>query len=117
MENVERMNLAVGQVRILLDWLMWECVIKSESRSGVYVFGADIWNLALFGIPDDSDLLLEGDPRMQGVENFDVILMSLGLTDRLPIPDPVTFPAPDPLGSKVINMASNSQDFLSCISK
>ena len=66
---------------------------------------------------DDGDLLKEGNPHLQGMESFDTMLTCMGLTDRLPIPDPVTFLETDPLGSKVLQTSGNSQDIVSSISK
>lgn len=56
-----------------------------------------------FVIPEGSDILAEeADPKLQGLENFDTLMLSLGLSERKPIPPPISFPAPDPLGATFI---------------
>ena len=67
---------------------------------------------------DDNDMLSEEiDNRMQGLDSFESMLSSLGLTNKLPVPDPVTFSEGDPLGAKIINISHNSQDIVASISK
>ena len=69
-------------------------------------------------VAEELDILPEStDPKMQGLESFDTLMGSLGLTDRRPVADPVAFSEPDPLGSKVISIAGNEQDIATTISK
>ena len=44
----------------------------------------------------------EADPKMQGLEKFETIILSLGLSERKPIPEPISFPEPDPLGASLV---------------
>ncbi|XP_077870271.1 putative E3 ubiquitin-protein ligase HERC1 [Saccoglossus kowalevskii] len=52
------------------------------------------------GGDDDLDVsTLESELQLTGLESFDLIQTKLGLTDRKPVPSPVQFKEPDPLGT------------------
>ena len=54
-------------------------------------------------IVESPDMLSEeADPKMQGLEKFETIMLSLGLSERKPIPEPISFPEPDPLGASLV---------------
>ena len=54
-------------------------------------------------IAESPDMLSEeADPKMQGLEKFETIMLSLGLSERKPIPEPISFPEPDPLGASLV---------------
>ena len=52
-------------------------------------------------ISEGYDLMsAEIETKLQGLENFEVIMANLGLTERHPVPEAVPFPEPDPLGAQ-----------------
>ena len=67
---------------------------------------------------DDVDILPEEmDPKFQGTESFETTMGSLGLTERHPIPDPVNFAEPDPLGSHTQGLHSDTDNVLAALSE
>ena len=49
------------------------------------------------------DMLLEEiNPKLQGLDAFEKTMGTLGLSERRPVPDIVTFDEPDPLGAAVV---------------
>ena len=57
----------------------------------------------------------EADPKMQGLEKFETIMLSLGLSERKPIPEPISFPEPDPLGASLVASNTRNDDVTSSI--
>lgn len=43
--------------------------------------------------------------KLTGLEDFGVLLRPLGLTEKKPVPDPIAFTEPDPLGALVYSSA------------
>lgn len=43
--------------------------------------------------------------KLTGLEDFGVLLRPLGLTEKKPVPDPIAFTEPDPLGAMVYSSA------------
>lgn len=69
-------------------------------------------------LAEETDILPEStDPKMQGLEKFEVLMGSLGLTDRRPVADPVSFQEPDPLGCKLVSGHPDELDMATMISK
>ena len=67
---------------------------------------------------EDLDVLPdEADPTMQGLERFEMLMPSLGLSERKPIPDAISFPEPDPLGACYVMSRNREQDIAASISK
>ena len=67
---------------------------------------------------DEVDILPEEmDPKFQGTESFETTMGSLGLTERHPIPDPVNFAEPDPLGSHTQGLHSDTDNVLAALSE
>jgi len=59
--------------------------------------------LLLFYVVDEMDMLSEDmNPKLQGLDAFENTMGTLGLSERRPVPDPVTFDQPDPLGASVV---------------
>ena len=54
---------------------------------------------------------------MQGLERFEILMPSLGLSERKPIPDAISFPEPDPLGACYVTSHTREQDIAASISK
>ena len=59
----------------------------------------------------------EADPKMQGLEKFETIMLSLGLSERKPIPEPISFPEPDPLGASLVAPNVRHDDASSSLGK
>jgi len=53
----------------------------------------------------------EGEGWLACLDNSDRLQQLLGLSDKDPIPDPITFPNPDPLGAAAVpGLNDDSQD-------
>ena len=62
-------------------------------------------------IAESPDMLSEeADPKMQGLEKFETTMLSLGLSERKPIPEPISFPEPDPLGASLVAPSARQDD-------
>lgn len=65
---------------------------------------------------EELDILPEDkDTRLQ--DNFESLMTSFGLTERRPIPEPVSLREPDPLGARLVSCQIDSQDIVSSISE
>lgn len=47
--------------------------------------------------------------KLTGLEDFGVLLRPLGLTEKKPVPEPIAFTEPDPLGALVYSSADPSR--------
>ncbi|XP_075899766.1 putative E3 ubiquitin-protein ligase HERC1 isoform X1 [Nelusetta ayraudi] len=47
--------------------------------------------------------------KLTGLEDFGVLLRPLGLTEKKPVPDPIAFTEPDPLGAMVYSSADSAR--------
>lgn len=65
----------------------------------------------------DSDLLPEDiGLSQQGIkEDLESLMGCLGLSERRPIPDPVTFVEKDPLGKEALNVINDGQDIFNSL--
>ncbi len=52
-----------------------------------------------------------------GGEFGEILMPSLGLSERKPIPDAISFPEPDPLGACYVTSHTREQDIAASISK
>ena len=69
-------------------------------------------------VTDEVDILPEDmDPKLQGLDSFESSMGSLGLTERKPVPDPVRFTEPDPLGANVLQSGHQQHDVVASISE
>ena len=67
---------------------------------------------------DEADMLSEDmNPKLQGLDAFENTMCTLGLSERRPVPDPVTFDQPDPLGASVVASKIMGSDMASSTSK
>ena len=89
---------------------------KLQSRD--FHFSQKTYLILLLCYVEDLDILPEeSDPKYQGLEPFDAMMPTLGLADRRPIPEPVTFGETDPLGANIITSNSNNHDIVTSISE
>lgn len=68
------------------------------------VFVLDEWDL---GNQEDSD-----SDRLTGLEDFGILLRPLGLSEKKPVPDPIPFTEPDPLGALANGSVSGENNLL-----
>ena len=62
-------------------------------------------------------LLEEINPKLQGLDAFEKTMGTLGLSERRPVPDIVTFDEPDPLGAAVVAARIIGPDMAASTSK
>ncbi|XP_042891775.1 probable E3 ubiquitin-protein ligase HERC1 isoform X3 [Penaeus japonicus] len=81
---------------------------QDRLRDLTTVLAPDLAPAPLATMEDDGLSMNEIDLKMT---NYSVIASRLGLTDRRPIPDPMPFPRPDPLGSTTLvsNIGDSSE--------
>lgn len=64
--------------------------------------------ITYFVCSDDWEMSHQDDrdtDKLTGLEDFRLLLRPLGLTENKPVPDPITFIEPDPLGALVYSSA------------
>ena len=72
----------------------------------------------MFNVVDEMDMLSDDmNPKLQGLDAFENTMGTLGLSERRPVPDPVTFDQPDPLGASVVASKVTGLDARSSNSK
>ena len=67
-------------------------------------------------LTDGFELLLTDEEQPLETITPEQVLNSLGLNERQPIPDVITFPEPDPLGAMSV-LQTKENDIISSISK